>query len=231
MTRIALTILWMAGALFAQSGAAPSGHWQGAIQTPDGDLNVEIDLAKMSDGGWIGTISIPAQNTKGLRLTDVSVKESAVSFAIKAPGDPRFQGTVAKEGGKMTGEMMQSGFNMPFQLTRTGEPKIEKPAQNPPLTKELEGTWEGTLNAGGQTLRLRFVLSNQAGKATGTLISLDQGNAEIPIEGISQTGAAVKITVPVVNGGFAGNLKGTEIAGTWSQNGNDLPLTLTKAAK
>jgi hypothetical protein len=225
MIRTILAALWMAGALFAQAG-----HWEGVIQTPDGDLNFEIDLAQDPSAGWMGTLAIPAQRTKGLALIDVSVKDNAVSFGIKAPGDPRFKGTLAKEGGKMSGEMTQGGATMTFRLARTGEAKFEKAVRNPPLSKELEGVWEGTLDAGGQQLRLRFVLSNQAGAGTGTLFSLDQG-AEIPIAGISQEESRVKLEIPVIDGRFEGDLKGAQLAGKWSQAGRSFPLTLTKAAK
>ena len=231
MKRTAIVTVLITGALFAQPAKGPAGHWEGKIQAPDGDLNIEIDLAQDAASGWMGTISIPSQGSKGVPLLDVSVKESAVRFGIKAPGEPRFQGTLAKEGGKVSGEMTQSGVTMPFEITRNGEAKIEKPVQNPPLSKELEGTWEGALDAGGQKLRLRVVLSNQAGAGTGILISLDQGAAEIPIAKISQAGSRVDLVVPTVGGGFTGELKGAQIEGEWSQNGNSLPLKLTKSAK
>lgn len=231
MTRTAFVAILISGTLWAQSAKGPAGHWEGKIQTPDSDLNIEIDLAQDAASAWIGTISIPAQGTKGLGLLDVTVKEGAVSFGIKAPGDPRFQGTVAKDGGKISGDLVQNGVTMPFQLARTGEAKIEKPVRNPPLSKELEGTWEGALDAGGQKLRLRFVLSNQAGAGTGFIISLDQGNVEIPISKIAQTGSRVTVEVPTVGGGFTGELKGTQIDGEWSQNGGSAPLQLTKSSK
>jgi hypothetical protein len=228
--RIFLAALWTAATLFGQTGAGPAGHWEGAIQAPNGDLNVEIDLAQEPGAGWIGTFSAPAQGAKGIGLIDITVKGSAVSFGIKAPGDPRFQGTVA-EGGKMSGELTQGGMSMPFQLTRTGEAKIEKQAKNAPLSKELEGTWEGVLDTPNQQLRLRFVFSNQDGAGTGTIFSLDQDNAEIPMGRITQTEARVKLEVPMVGGGFEGELKGAKLTGEWSQGGGTLPLTLTKPAK
>lgn len=231
MIRITMAALFLAAGLFAQAPAGPAGHWEGAIQTPNGDLDVEIDLAHDADAGWIGTISIPAQGTKGLGLIDLSVKDDAVSFGIKAPGDPRFHGTVAKEGGKMSGQLSQGGTDMPFQLTRTGEAKVEKAAKNPPISKDLEGTWEGVLDTGNQQLHLRAVLSNQNGAGTGVLFSIDQGNAEIPIAQITQTGSHVKLDVPVVSGGFEGDLKDAKLAGEWSQGGGSLPLTFTKSAK
>ncbi len=229
--RMFLAALWTAATLFAQAGAGPAGHWEGVIQAPSGDLNMEIDLAQEPGAGWIGSIAIPAQGAKGLELIDIAVKGSTVSFGIRAPGDPHFEGTIAKEGGKITGELTQGGGSVPFQLTRTGEAKVEKPVKNPPLSKELEGTWEGVLDTPNQQLHLRFVLSNENGAGRGRLISLDQGNAEIPIGRITQTEARVKLEAPMVDGGFEGELKDAKLTGEWSQGGGSLPLTLTRAAK
>jgi len=231
MIRKVVTSLWMVGALLAQSGTGPGGHWEGAIQLPNGELAIEIDLAQDASKNWIGTISIPAQNTKGMGLTGIAVKENTINFGIKAPGNPQFTGQIDKEAAKITGEMMQSGTNLPFKVSRAGEAKIEKPIVNPPLSKELEGTWEGALSVGDKQLRLRFILSNQAGAGTGIVVSLDQGNVEIPITRIEQTASHVKLDVPIVTGGFEGELKGTEIAGQWTQGGNTFPLKVTKAGK
>lgn len=231
MTRILLTAALISTALFAQSGPRPAGHWEGAIQTPNGDLNVEIDLAQEAGTGWIGTISVPAQGSKGVPLIDVAVKENAVTFGLTAPGDPVFRGTLAKEGGKIDGKFTQSGLEMTLSLTRTGDAKIEKATKNAPLSKELEGTWEGVLETPSQPLHLRFVLSNQNGAATGKLFSLDQGGNEIPVGRITQTEARVKLEVPMVSGSFEGELKGEKLAGNWSQGPGTLPLALTKSAK
>ena len=71
-------------ALFAVSGSAggqqapaappPSGHWVGSIEAGPG-ISVEVDLGRQGDL-WRGTISIPAQGTKGLPLADLVVKNA-----------------------------------------------------------------------------------------------------------------------------------------------------------
>ena len=228
MIRTVSTALCMAVMLMAQT---PEGHWEGTIDTPNGDLKVQVDLKNDAEAGWIGAISIPEQNLAMFRLRDIKVKDNTVTFGMKVPGDPVFEGTLAKEGGKITGDMTQSGNTMPFRLTRTGEAKVEKPPRNAPLPAELTGTWEGALEAKGKQLRLRFLLSNQDGAATGTLISLDQGNAEFPFERIAYAEGKLTLEVPIIRGAFAGELKGNQLAGTWTQGPNSIPLTLTKAGQ
>jgi hypothetical protein len=82
----------------------------------------------------------------------------------------------------------------------------------------------------GTTLRLVAKLSNQAdGTATGTLVSLDQGGAEIPIASVVQDGAHLKLLVPAVVGNYEGDLKDGQLTGTWTQGPRTWPLVLKRA--
>ena len=96
--------------------------------------------------------------------------------------------------------------------------------------RSRKSSWEGALNADGTTLRLVLKLVNQGDSgATGTLISVDQGNAEIPLGAVSQTGSKLKVLVPAVMGTYEGELKDGQLTGTWTQGPRSLPLTLTRA--
>lgn len=100
-----------------------------------------------------------------------------------------------------------------------------------PIAKDLEGSWEGALDASGTTLRLRIKLSNGSdGLATGTLVSVDQGSGEAPIAAVVQTGSKVRLVVPAVRGTYDGELKNGQLIGTWSQPKGSLPLTLKRGA-
>ena len=106
-------------------------------------------------------------------------------------------------------------------------------AKSTPIAKEFEGTWEGALTTpDGTKLRLRVKLANGAdGTAAGTLNSLDQGGADMPLSTITQKGAAITLELNLVGGKFAGDLKGDELVGTWTQGMGSLPLTFKRAAK
>jgi hypothetical protein len=74
-----------------------------------------------------------------------------------------------------------------------------------------------------------ITLKNGAdGVATGTLISVDQGNSEAPIAAVVHTGGKVKLVIPAVRGGYEGELKDGQITGTWTQTGSALPLVLKR---
>ena len=225
-------------ALFAISGAArgqqapaappPSGHWVGSIEAGPG-IAVEVDLGRQGDG-WRGTISIPSQGTKGLPLSDLVVKGTSVEFAIKgAPGDPRFKGALSPDGKTIAGTFTQGGGNVPLNLALKGDAQFEPVRKNPAISKGLVGTWEGTLDVQGKSLRLVLTLANGPDGATGTLVSLDQNNFEMPVTTIAEEGARLKLTIAMVSGGFDGEVKGSEIVGTWTQGPGALPLTLKRA--
>jgi hypothetical protein len=94
-----------------------------------------------------------------------------------------------------------------------------------------EGTWRGTLSAGGANLRLVLRIAKAAdGLHTGALDSLDQGST-IPIDSITVTGDTVRIELKAIGGRFEGTLNAarTELKGVWSQ-GAPLPLTFTRDA-
>ena len=167
----------------------------------------------------------------GFPLSDIKVHEESVSFVLKGiPGHPEFTGTLSNEGKTFSGDFKQGGGTVPFSLTRTRDAKIEPAPKSTPVTKELEGSWEGALNVDGTTMRLLMKLTNDANAgATGTLVSLDQGNAEIPLGAVVQTGTKLKVLVPAVMGSYEGELKDGQLIGTWTQGPRSLPLTLTRS--
>jgi dipeptidyl aminopeptidase/acylaminoacyl peptidase len=97
--------------------------------------------------------------------------------------------------------------------------------------KGLEGTWQGVLDAGAQKLRLAVVITkSDAGTYSGKFESLDQG-ATIPIDTVTLDGDNVKFEVKAAGIVFDGvlNKDRTELAGKFSQGGQEIPLTLKRA--
>jgi len=223
-----LTIAVAAAAAAQTPSPAGSGHWEGSINVQGKELAVVIDLAS-KNGKWEGTSALPDMNAKGLVLSPITIEGQAVTLTIKGgPGNPTFKGTLSKDAKTMTGDFTQGPVAGTFTLAWKGEPKIEAAPKNAALGKEFEGAWEGTLDVNGTTLRLNLKLQNEAAGATGTLISLDQGNAEIPLGSIVAKGAHLEFTVPGVGGSYAGDLKDGQITGTWTQGPGNLPLTLKR---
>jgi len=97
--------------------------------------------------------------------------------------------------------------------------------------KDFEGSWQGTLEAGGQKLRLALtVTKSDAGTYTGTLDSLDQG-ATIAIDTITVNSDAVRweIKSPAIVFEGALNKERTELIGKYSQGGQQFDLTFKRS--
>ncbi len=230
-----LLAVLLAAPVFAQTGPAAAGHWEGAIETPNQALEVKIDLAQNDKGEWAGTIDIPQQNAKGIALKNIEVKGSGAKFVIVgAPGDPTFNVQVSADRKSMSGDFTQGGATLKFQAKRTGDASITPPSKSTPITKELEGAWDGVLSVpdAGAELRLLLTLANgSSGAATGTLNSLDQGSGDMALDSVTQEGSKLRFELRMISGSYAGELKGDDIVGEWTQMGRTLPLTFKRSKK
>jgi uncharacterized protein len=106
---------------------------------------------------------------------------------------------------------------------------IHTVAQAP--TKNPEGSWEGTLDA-GQKLRLALTISKNAdGTYSGRVDSTDQGTT-IPIDVVTISGDSVRLELKTVGATFDGKLNadGSELSGQFSQGGAVLPLTFKRSS-
>lgn len=112
------------------AGTDAAGTWQGAIQLPQGPLEVTIDLVQ-NNGAWTGVIDIPAQQAQDLLLEPVSFDGQTVKATIKGvPGNPTFTGTLA--GNEIKGDFTQ-GAPTPFRLSRgTAQPATQQGQAAPP---------------------------------------------------------------------------------------------------
>ncbi len=228
--KVLAVLVFSAVAAVAQSGA--SGHWDGIIQAPNTGISVQLDLARTDKVRWIGTVSIPQQGVTGFPLENIAITGSSVSFIMKGvPGPPKFQGTLSADGRSISGSFSQGNAPMPFKVSRTGDPQITIPAKSTPISKEIEGLWEGALKVNGTPLRLVMrLLRNEDGTGGGSLTSVDQGGVAIDIGTVTQQGSDLKVDLPAVHGVFTGKIAKDfkSIAGNWSQGGGDLPITFLR---
>jgi len=94
----------------------------------------------------------------------------------------------------------------------------------------LEGSWKGTLEAGGAKLRLVLnVTRSNSGTYAGDLNSLDQ-SAIIPIDTITVDKDAVRIEIKSASIVYEAvlNKERTELTGTFTQGGQAFPLTFKR---
>jgi hypothetical protein len=228
-------LLSPATSLLAQTAAVdPSGHWEGAIQVSGMEVRMEIDLVKNGKGELAGTFGQPDQHLTGLPLANFALDGRSIGFQIKggAPGDRAFKGELSADGASISGDFASHQVGtVAFTLTRNGNPRIEATPRSAAIGKELEGTWNGTLDANGMVIRLVLTLSNQPdGTATGTVVNIDEG-LELPITTITQKASSVIVEVKAIGGSYSGALsaEGTELVGTFAQGPATVPLTFRRA--
>ena len=214
--------LGLAAPARAQAPLDPTGHWEGAIDAQGNELRFELDVIRGDTGHLVGTLNVPSEHLKGIRLQKVAVDGRTISFHARR--DQSFGGSLSTDGRSITGEYSVEGFSLPFSLTRTGDARVEPPLTSRPITQALEGSWSGTLQGSGLSMRITLTMTNQPdGTAIGRAVNLDEGGIEIPVV-ITQDDARVTLQAGV--GSFSGvlNTGGTELSGTWSQGGASLPL-------
>ncbi|HEY4363698.1 MAG TPA: TIGR03435 family protein [Bryobacteraceae bacterium] len=99
--------------------------------------------------------------------------------------------------------------------------------------QSLVGTWQGTLTAGPQKLRIVMkIAATPDDHLQTTIYSIDQPAPPFPANSTTKDGANVKVTVSQLALNFEGKMSadGKTIAGNWSQGGPmPLPLTLERA--
>jgi hypothetical protein len=207
----------------------PTGHWEGAIEIPGGELPFQVDLSKNAKGELIATYGRPDTGLKGLPLTRITVDGRAISFVLT--GNTTFTGVLYADGNTISGDVAAPIGSAPFSMTRTGEAVIAPPPRNPPIARELEGTWNATISLGGEDLRLVLQMTNQPdGTSVGTLTSVDRGGLVIPLA-MTQTASTLTLSAdPIGKDFFAGSLtSGGELAGTFTQGPVHAPLTFQRA--
>jgi len=234
MLTMAILLVLPLPSVLAQAALDPSGHWEGAIQVSGMEVRVEIDLAKNGKGELAGTFGQPAEHLTALPLANLVVDGRSVSFQIKggAPGERAFKGTLSADGTSMSGDFASHQVGTAaFTLTRTGDPRIEAPPRIAAISRELEGTWNGTLDANGMPIRLILRMVNQPdGTVIGSVVNVDEG-LELPITNITQKASGLTLEVKAVGGSYSGalNPEGTELVGTLTQGPAAMPLTFRLA--
>lgn len=220
-----VTMVVCATFVLAQTVVDPSGHWEGTITAPFGEVAVELDLKRDSGGRVSGTFSQPAQNVSGMPLSAAEL--DGLFLNVKIPGG-QFNGTLMADGKAYTGDFSIPQGSAPFSLTRTGDARVTPPLTSPAVAHEIEGRWRGALEVNGKSLRLELTLANQPdGTSINKVVSLDEGGMELPVT-VAQQARTVVVTVKMNGAVYEGTLNAdnTEMTGTYRLKETALPLTL-----
>jgi hypothetical protein len=224
-TVVALALSLLSARLGHAEAPSPTGHWDGAIHAPYGDVRVAVDLEVDDAGRLRGTFSNPGERINGLPLASAAVDGRSVDLRIKAGADPQaFKGTLSADGRSMSGQFLVSVYGVPFDLARTGDARFDPAPKSAPIDRALEGTWRGSLG----TQALTLTLTNHADKTASGTWGLDEG-VQIPIT-IKLEASTVTIGSNVTSETYIGTFDSAsgEIVGTFKEGAQELPLTFRR---
>ncbi|HEY4154634.1 MAG TPA: hypothetical protein VGM24_04385, partial [Puia sp.] len=100
-----------------------------------------------------------------------------------------------------------------------------------PQAQDIRGSWQGTLEAGAQKLKVIFhIKSDSLSGYRSDFDSPDQGALGIPCSETRVKADSVEMLIKVINGGYRGKWDGkNSISGYYFQNGARFPLDLSRA--
>ena len=208
------------------------GRWDGAVQLQGSEMTVSVTIEPDGDGGWRGSIDIPARREAPLPLGNIFVDGEFVSFSVEGTaGDPAFAGTISG-GRRLAGQFSEGDVTFPFQLTRrSGVPDF---MFSLPSTDgaALEGTWQGILDTRAVLIPFELQVNRTPnGVVIATLNSPDQSVTELTVDSLTVDGDRVRMSVMPLRATFQGTLleSGARITGTWRQGSARLTLVFDRS--
>ena len=213
----------------AQSAADPTGHWEGTITAPMGQIEFEVDVVREA-GTLVASYAQKAQGLRGLPLTQVALEGRTFTFVLfnGGAGGGVFKGELLSDGKTISGEVKATMGSAPFMLYRTGEATMLTRVKNATVSRALEGTWSGSLDVGGTQIGLILTIANRPDGTASVLIA-QAIRPEVQVDAaLKENGKAVSFDVPATSASWSGRIDGDSMAGTWTQSGGSLPLTFTK---
>jgi hypothetical protein len=230
--------------LMAESDYAPrkdsdlQGYWKGTLKAGNTPLRVILKIAERADGTFRVSGDSPDQGGQDIEATAITYHRPSVKVEFGGIGG-YYEGTLDDSDRVITGNWMQGDKPLPLNLERAKpetaaalDPAIEAQKDYSHTSpNDLPGHWQGTLDVkqAGVKLRLAVNIAKMPdGKFSASMISLDQGGAEIPANNIQYIPPNVRLEWSAIGGSFNGKLENGKISGAWRQGGGALPLVLER---
>ena len=224
--------------MLCQAAESAAGRWEGSAQIPGEELKLILDLSDESGKGWIGSIIVPGFGVKGAPLADLHVRSSDLAFTIKgALGNEHVGKTELKAhltaDGHLAGDFMQGGNSAPFVLEKTGPAQVELPPHSTPVSRELEGEWQGEYELTGYARHVTMRFSNHSADAAAVeFVIVGKKTNNVPVNLLTQEGDFLTLKSDEFGITYEGRFRkeAGEIRGTFTQGPFELPLVMRRAA-
>jgi hypothetical protein len=215
-------------ALVAPAAAAPpvqpltlesfAGTWEGAAQTPSGDVSLRSVFA-VADGKLTGTI----ESSMGpIPVTAAAIQADKLVVTIDLQGASGTL-TCTLKGGRIEGVWDLGGNGGTFWLARPG---AAAPGDN-----GVVGSWAGEVQLAGQVVPFNLTLRESAGSLAGEIGSAD---GSVPLGKATWADGTLQLEFTYVGGqpvAMTGKFDGGKLAGTIDFNKGEAAGTWTAAKK
>jgi fermentation-respiration switch protein FrsA (DUF1100 family) len=220
-----MTLAALALSPLSRAQARIAGDWQGTLHAGGAELHLALHIAAAKDGTLSATLDSIDQGANGIPVTTVTLKDSKLSLTVDALHG-NYEGTVNQDATEIHGTWTQG---MPLELNFKRAPELTA-APKPATPSEIDGTWQGTLDAGALKLRIVFKIVNTQEGLTAQMQSPDQSPAWIPASSVSRKGSALTIDLKGIGAEFEGKISAdlSSIDGTFTQMDNPMPLGLKR---
>ena len=173
-----LTLAALITTATAHASPDPAGLWSGDIEAGSNRIAVVVEIEAREVEMLTGSLETPGQvGTPRLQLANVVASEETLAFDVPAIAS-RFEGRWSFEDNAWVGVWKQSGMELPLALTR-GQPEAT------PAFPELDGTWKGAVERGGQSVPFIFRFATSEAGTNGSFEAPAFGLKNIPIAQIS----------------------------------------------
>jgi len=225
-------VILLASTALSYAANPAASRWDGSFLVPGREMKLVVDLSQNDKGEWIGSAIFPTLDIAGAPLSDIAVKDSTLSFAVKGVlGDIKVRGNLT-DGGGFSGALEQGGNSAPLAMQKTGPPQVDLPRQSTNVARELEGEWEGDMTAIDHNVHVRLSLANRTdGKATAKFFLKGRREVNLNVAILTQDSDLLTLEVPDAFLTYEGRFRGGEISGTWQQGPYEFALVLHRAAK
>src|SRR5882724_11879855 len=210
--------------------ASMEGDWNGALRIGEAQLHLVLHLKKNVQGEWQAKLDSLDQAVYGMEASNVKYGEDSLTFDLPSVA-AHFQGKILPDLKTIRGLWEQGGTGLPLSFEKRA-PGAEKSAAK--TISKLEGTWQGAIETDNMRMRLQLhVTHDDKGELLASVDSLDQEIQGIPASKVSERGGEVRFELAAFGAEYLGTLSATrnEIAGHWSQNGNDEKLDFLRSDK
>ena len=234
------TLALLAAASCSLWAASPvAGDWIGTLKAGPTELRLILHVTE-ADGKLSATFDSINQGAKGISIESVTFSGNQFTFSSNTVNG-KYEGKYDPAKAIITGTWTQSGSMLITELPTDAMPltfehyvEKPKPARTGPPAKpsDIDGAWEGKVDAGGEMVRLVFYIkTDEEGALTGTTESPDQDThgLSVPLTSVTREGATVRIEIKGVGASYKGTLNDakSKIDGTLTQGG-ELPLLLER---